>query len=80
MLNEFLTHFYDLPYEKQLRSTITTAYEIGNISTVLRLSTEYNKFFCFTCLFASSPFSRCSVKYRGLVKRPMQMGIFALIK
>ena len=38
MLKDILDNFYDSPYEKQLSSTISTAYEIGNISTILKIS------------------------------------------
>ena len=38
LLKDILDNFYDSPYEKQLSSTISTAYEIGNISRILNIS------------------------------------------
>ena len=41
----YLNSFYDLPYDLQQNLTVKTAFEIGNISTVIRLSNSvFNSF------------------------------------
>ena len=44
-LSKNLNSFYDLPYDLQQNLTVKTAFEIGNISTVIRLSNSvFNSF------------------------------------
>ena len=37
-LSKILNSFYDLDYDTQKNSTVTTAFEIGNISSLIRVS------------------------------------------
>ena len=44
-ISKNLNSFYDLPYNLQQNLTVKTAFEIGNISTVIRLSNSvFNSF------------------------------------